>query len=101
MDWTSGYVSEIDYTHGYYVELNPSRLRLACLSAGVAPPPAGPLRYLELGYGQGLSVNIHAAGCAGEFWGTDFNPTQAAHARSLADVSGSGATLLDESFAEL
>ncbi len=101
MNWTSGYVSEIDYTYGYYGELNPSKLRLACLSANIAPPSADPLRYLELGYGQGMSINIHAAAFAGEFWGTDFNPTQAAHARSLADASGSGVILLDDSFAEL
>ena len=36
----------------------------------------------------------------GDFWGTDFNPSQAAHARELAEASGSGATLLDASFAE-
>ncbi len=101
MNWTSGYVSEIDYTYGYYRELNPNNLRLACLSADIAPLPASPLRYLELGYGQGLSINIHAAAFAGEFWGTDFNPTQAANARALADASGSGAILLDDSFAEL
>jgi hypothetical protein len=101
MDWTSGYVSEIDYTYGYNGELNPSKLRLACISANVAPPSADSLRYLELGYGQGMSINIHAAAFRGEFWGTDFNPTQAAHARSLAEASGSGAILLDDSFTEL
>ena len=37
-------------------------LRLACLSAGIATAKADPLRYLELGFGQGVSINIHAAG---------------------------------------
>jgi SAM-dependent methyltransferase len=101
MDWTAGYVTEVGYIHGYYRELCPGVLRLACLSAGIAPPSTKPLRYLELGYGQGLSLNIHAAAIAGEFWGTDFNPTQVAHARALADASGSGVNLLDDSFAEL
>ena len=59
------------------------------------------LTYLELGFGQGLSVNIHAAANDGNFWGTDFNPMQAAHAQALAHASGSGATLLNDSFAEL
>ena len=99
--WTAGYVTELAYTHGYYTELCPGQLRLACLSAGIALPEAQPLRYLELGYGQGLSINIHAAAIAGEFWGTDFNPAQAAHARQLATISGVNATLLDESFVEL
>jgi SAM-dependent methyltransferase len=101
MSWNAGYVSEIGYTYGYYRELSPGLLRLACLSAGFAPPTAGPLRYLELGYGQGLSINIHAAAITGEFWGTDFIPSQAAHAQSLAEASRSGAVLLDNSFSEL
>src|SRR5262249_14413053 len=71
------------------------------LSAGVAPPAGRPLRYLELGYGLGLSLNIHAAAILGEFWGTDFNPSHVAHARALADASGSGAKLLDDTFAEI
>jgi len=100
-DWTAGYVTELEYTHGYYHELSPALLRLACLVAGAAPPAKEPLRYLELGYGQGVSINIHAAAVPGEFWGTDFNPSQAAHARALAQASGSGAILLDDSFAEL
>lgn len=100
MDWTAGYITELGYIHGHYRELSPGLLRLACLSAGVAPPSGKPLRYLELGFGQGLSLNIHAAANSGEFWGTDFNPTQVAHARALADASGSGVVLLDDSFAE-
>jgi SAM-dependent methyltransferase len=101
LDWTSGYVTELEYTHGYYRELCPGILRLACLSAGVALPAEKPLRYLELGIGQGLSINIHAAAVHGQFWGTDFNPTHVTYARALADASGSGATLLEDSFAEL
>ena len=101
MTWTAGYPTEIEYTYGYYDELSPTSLRLACLSAGIATSKANPLRYLELGFGQGVSINIHAASNDGDFWGTDFNPSQAAHARELAEASGSGAMLLDASFAEL
>ena len=100
MDWTSGYVTDLEYTHGYYRELHPDILKLACLSAGVAPPTGEVQHYLELGYGQGLSFNIHAAANGGTFWGTDFNPTQAAHASALAAASGAGARVFDESFAE-
>src|SRR5262249_25958625 len=98
--WTAGYVTELEYVHGYYRELCPGLLRLACLSAGIAPCPTKQLRYLELGYGQGLSINIHAAAVDGDFWGTDFNPTQVAHARALAEASGSQAKLFEDSFAE-
>jgi len=100
MDWTSGYVTDLEYTHGYYRELHPDTLRLACISAGIAPPVGETENYLELGFGQGLSLNIHAAANGGVFWGTDFNPSQAAHASAMARAAGSGAMVLDESFAE-
>ena len=44
-DWTAGYVTDIDYTFGYYAELNPLRVRLAvpergARAAGWPAPPA-------------------------------------------------------------
>lgn len=100
-NWASGYVSEVDYTHGYYRELSPTLLSLALLNRGINAAHGRPLRYLELGFGQGLSLNIHAATCPGEYWGTDFNPAQAANAKEIAEASGSGAHIFDLSFAEL
>lgn len=99
--WTSGYVSELDYTHGYYKEMSPLNLELAMLSRLQAHSVGRPLRYLELGFGQGLSLNVHAAANPGEFWGTDFNPAQAANARELAVASGANVRALDQSFEEL
>ena len=99
--WTQGYVTEIDYTHGYYRELSPGLLRFTCLVRGLSLPDHKDMKYLELGFGQGLSLNIHAAACPGEYWGTDFNPTQVANARELLDGSGACAHLFDHSFAEL
>ena len=101
MNWTSGYMAEIDYTHGYYPELSPVFMTYAALNRRVGFHTGTPFRYLELGFGQGLSLNIHAATCPGEFWGNDFNPAQAANAKELAEASGSGARILDLSFAEL
>jgi len=37
-DWTSGYVADIGYTYGYSTELNPLRIRLAFLNAGLVVP---------------------------------------------------------------
>lgn len=99
--WTGGYVAEIDYTHGYYRELSPVLLQMAMLSKQQDHRARRPFRYLELGFGQGLSLNIHAAACEGEFWGTDFNPSQAGNARDLAAASGANIRILDDSFAEL
>lgn len=102
MNWTSGYVTEIDYPHGYYRELAPSSMALAATVAGVSTAIGErPLRYLELGCGQGLSLNVHAAAGEGEFWGTDFNPAQARNAQHLAAAAGSGARIFDASFEEL
>jgi hypothetical protein len=97
-DWTSGYVADIGYTYGYYFELNPQRVKLAFLHAGVEPPEFGAA--CELGFGQGLSANMHAAASVCSWHGTDFNPSQAGFAHELATVSGANAHLFDESFAE-
>lgn len=101
MSWSSGYTTDIAYTHGYYAEISPGHMDLALLLAGYAPPSRENFRYLELGYGQGLSLNIHSAATLGECWGTDFNPAHAANAQSLAAAHGAAPTILDESFGEL
>ena len=97
-DWTDGYVADITYTHGYYPELNPLRMRLALLYAGIRPPTVNAA--CELGFGQGISINLHAATSATQWYGTDFNPAQAGFAQELAQVSGSNAHLFDEAFAD-
>lgn len=96
-DWTHGYVADIDYTHGYYNTLNPARIELAFLSAGLVPPKKIN-NACELGFGQGVSVNMHAAAMDTQWWGTDFNPAHAGFAQELAAVSESGAQLSDEAF---
>lgn len=97
-DWTAGYVADIGYTFGYYPELNPLRARLAFLNSGLVCPEFGSA--CELGFGQGMSVNLHAAASVTQWSGTDFNPGQAGFAQSLARSAGSSAQLFDESFAE-
>lgn len=97
-DWTAGYVADIGYTFGYYSELNPQRVKLAFVNKGLVFPEFGAA--CELGFGQGLSANLHAAATVTEWHGTDFNPAQAGFARELAEVSGSGAKLYDEAFAD-
>jgi len=97
-DWTYGYVADVDYTFGYYAELNPLRTALPFLNAGLAPPRIETA--CELGFGQGVSVNIHAAASGIRWYGTDFNPSQAAFAQAMAAASGADARLFDQSFAE-
>jgi SAM-dependent methyltransferase len=97
-DWTAGYVADIGYTFGYYAELNPLRMRLPFVYAGLRFPEVHTA--CELGFGQGVSINLHAAASGISWHGTDFNPSQAAFACELAGASGSGASLRDEAFAE-
>ncbi len=97
-DWTAGYVADIGYTYGYYTELNPQRIQLAFLRAGLACPEFG--NACELGFGQGLSANIHAAASITQWHGTDFNPSQASFAQELARASGANAHLADDAFAD-
>ncbi len=97
-DWTSGYVAEIGYTFGYYNELNPLRIKLAFLNHGLMFPEVGAA--CELGFGQGLSVGLHAAASVVQWHGTDFNPSQAGFAQDLVEASGAGARLFDEAFDE-
>ena len=97
-DWTNGYVADIDYTYGYFGELNPLSARLAFLSSGLVPPDNG--IHCELGFGQGMSTNIHAAASVSPWYATDFNPAQAGFAQSVARASGADAHLYDQAFAE-
>lgn len=100
--WTDGYVAEIGYTYGFYRELTPALIQYALLANGVLPPALdGPYTYCELGFGQGVSTNLlAAANPRGRFWGTDFNPEQASHARELARLGHTEAQLFDDSFEE-
>lgn len=97
-DWTAGYVTDVSYTYGYYAELNPQRLKLPFLASGMVFPEIGTA--CELGFGQGLSIAIHAAASPTQWYGTDFNPAQAGFAQEIASVSGASARLFDQAFAE-
>lgn len=95
---TSGYVEDIAYTFGYCDELNPLRARLPLLQAGFAAPVMGTA--CELGFGHGVSANLHAAGSATRWFGTDFNASHARFAQDLAAASGARACMYGESFEE-
>ena len=97
-DWTGGYATDIGYTFGYYQELNPFSITLPFLNSGVICPVVETA--CELGFGQGLTTNIHAAATQTRWYGTDFNPSQTKFAQELAEASCSGAKFYDESFAE-
>lgn len=104
VDWASGYVTDLGYTHGFYRELTPAILRFAALARGFETciKLSGPITYCELGCGQGLSANLLAAANPEmELYATDFNPEQISSARRLAEAAGSANIhFFDDSFAQ-
>ena len=96
--WSAGYTSDITYTHGYYGELNPCYADFVIRLAGFAVPPIS--NACELGFGQGVSLNVHAAASDISWWGTDFNSVQANFAKELANSADSGCNIFDQSFSE-
>jgi hypothetical protein len=100
MDWSDGYFVDLPYMHGYNPDISLARIRMACVLSGVTPPRPD-ASYLELGFGQGVSLNLHAACSTGDFWGTDFHPGQVANAAALARGAGNHIRLLNDSFEEL
>lgn len=93
---SSSYMADIDYTYGYYMELNPLRARLALLQAGLHAPVVS--QACELGFGQGITVNLHAAAGSAHWTGNDFNPAHASFAQDLAEKTGRSALLCDQAF---
>ncbi len=88
-DWTEGYVTEVDYTYGFYKEMSPASMRYALSAAGYEAPPIDHFSYCELGFGQGAGLSLlAAANPQGNFYGTDFNPAHSAGAARMAQASG-------------
>lgn len=105
-DWSSGYNVDLGYTYGYYREQDPGWMDLSALLRGLLPPSrsqAKPLRYVEFGCGQGVSLCFIAA-CHPDmqFVGIDFNPQHIAHAQSLARTAGlANVVFIEADFADL
>lgn len=96
-NWNEGYVTDTDYTLGYYKELNPHELTIPFLMAGMAKPNFD--NACELGFGQGVSVNINAAVSKTNWYANDFNPNHVRFANDIAQASDASVTLSDDAFA--
>jgi SAM-dependent methyltransferase len=99
-----GYVSDLEYTWGFYRELSPTLLAwTAALAGHQTVDPTGAFNYLELGCGNGLSTNLFAANHPNaKFWGVDFNPQHVKNgAAQAAKGELSNVTFLERSFADL
>ncbi|TAJ83503.1 class I SAM-dependent methyltransferase [Reyranella sp.] len=86
--WSNGYVADVAYIEGFYVQQSPMRLALACHIGGVAvdlPEPDDQACYLELGCGMGIGALLTAAANPGwQVIAVDYNPAHIAVGASLA-----------------
>lgn len=97
--WSEGYVNNVTYTHGYYPNLNPRQMTIPFLMARLPVPKVA--HACELGFGQGVSLNVHAAAGRARWYATDFNPAHALFAQNLADKADPEKLLIaDQGFNE-
>ncbi len=104
MEWSEGYVADIDYTADFFREQSPQWLNFSCMLNGVEPVALDkPFTYFELGCGQGATLSILAASNPqGQFYGNDFMPSHIAAARQFADAAAlDNLTFFENSFCEL
>lgn len=93
-----GYVTEMAYTRHHHAALDPGKAVWVAKKAGCATPA---MRYAcELGFGQGLSLAIHASAGEIQWWGVDLIPEHVEFARSLLDDPSARARLVCASFDE-
>jgi SAM-dependent methyltransferase len=93
-----GYVTELAYTLGYYPELDPRQVCERLRQLGFEPPAIR--RACEPGFGQGLSLAIHAVAGDVEWWGNDLLPQHLATVGELAGGLADRLHVFGESFAD-
>lgn len=91
-----GYVTELPYTLGYYPELDPRHIGARLSSFGLQPPRFA--RACELGFGQGLSLAVHAVAGDAAWWGNDLLPQHVATVRSLTQGLTDRLHVMESSF---
>ena len=98
MSWNDGYVSDLDYTKGYYSDFSTNRMKFALNYAGFKAPNTE--HAYELGIGYGLNIIFNATGSTTKWYGNDFNPRHIAWAKDL-NVNSDNIEIDDFSFEEM
>jgi SAM-dependent methyltransferase len=102
--WGSGYVTDVEYTDGFYSAQAPHSLALAAAIDGFEPPDlTRPFTYCELGCGRGATSLVLAASHPhAEFHAVDFHPAHIAHAEARARAAAlDNITFHERSFDDL
>jgi ubiquinone/menaquinone biosynthesis C-methylase UbiE len=95
---------ESTYTFRYFSRQSPVLINYLARRAGVkAAPVDAPYTYLDLGCGNGVSLNtLAAAAPQGQFFGVDIMPQHITNAREMAEAGElSNATFVESSFRDL
>lgn len=98
--WNMGYHTDLLYTYGYYREINPLYAKFIFTTSGLSFPDMSQGTACELGFGQGVSIVMHAAGSQVQWTGTDFNPAQVNFAQHLAQAGNIKLQLSDNAFGD-
>lgn len=92
------YNTDIEYTEKFYSDWSLSNLKLQCALKGIEMPTIS--KACELGYGQGITINLLAANGEVSWFGTDFLPAHADNAQILSGELDNHAHLYNLSFKE-
>lgn len=96
--WDMGYHSDSQYIYQYFSIFNPLWLKFVLTANGLNFPDMKKGYACELGFGQGISINMHALASNVQWYGNDFNPSQVNFARDLASIGHANVHLYDDSF---
>jgi SAM-dependent methyltransferase len=102
-EWAHGYVTDVQYTAGFYRETAPLWLKFLSVYVNQRQSYKENFNFCELGCGQGMNLNLIAAvNPSDSFYGVDFNPFHIANARKLAEEAGlTNVKFYEEDFMEL
>ena len=90
--WSMGYQTNLPQQYTYSAEQNLLRAKFIFNQKGLAFPELNSddsdFYFCELGFGQGITLNINAAasGKQTKWYGTDFNPACLSYAQRLAKM---------------
>jgi SAM-dependent methyltransferase len=102
-EWSHGYVTDVQYTAGFYRETTPLWLKFLTFFVNQRQSYKENFTFCELGCGQGMNLNLSAAVNPSDvFYGVDFNPSHIANARKVAEEAGlTNVKFYEDDFVEL
>ncbi|BBP45112.1 methyltransferase [Thiosulfatimonas sediminis] len=92
----SGYTTDIEYTSDFYGDWSLSNLALQCALKGIQMPNIQ--NACELGFGQGVNLNVMAASSDVLWHGTDFLSAHADNAKRMAQACDNPVKIYNLSF---